>query len=189
VEEKFQARPEEKLPMAEQPPLARAHPPPPCSEPDFPLRMEIAARLAGNATRLAELSGISRRAIGDYLAGTAEPTRRRLLAIAKAAGVSVQWLAVGDESLPPSMPAAPSTIGINIDLIEDAIAAVEEYLEERGHTLCAGKRAQAAAILISLNHEQDEKVVAEAQERLAALMTPAPCPRDDAGNGGDAYGP
>lgn len=63
-------------------------------------RMRIAAQYAGNATRLAEATGISRRAIAEYLAGKSDPNRSRLIAIAKAAGVSVEWLATGRLAVP-----------------------------------------------------------------------------------------
>lgn len=62
---------------------------------DFKNRMSIAANLAGNATELSRKTGISRRAIGTYLSGTSDPTRERLIAIAKVAGVSLEWLATG----------------------------------------------------------------------------------------------
>ena len=61
----------------------------------FKKRMSIAAKLAGNATELSRKTGISRRAIGTYLAGGSDPTRERLIAIAEASGVSVEWLATG----------------------------------------------------------------------------------------------
>ncbi|MDR3517522.1 MAG: helix-turn-helix domain-containing protein [Azospirillaceae bacterium] len=70
----------------------------PNSRPDrrFAERLEFVVKRLGNATRLAAETGISRRSIGDYLAGLAEPSRPRLVAIAQAAGVSVGWLATGD---------------------------------------------------------------------------------------------
>jgi len=61
----------------------------------FKERISIAAKMAGNATELARKTGISRRAIGTYLAGTSDPTRERLISIAEVAGVSVEWLATG----------------------------------------------------------------------------------------------
>lgn len=64
--------------------------------------MSIAAKLAGNATELSKKTGISRRAIGTYLSGSSDPTRGRLVSIAKASGVSVEWLATGDCSIKQS---------------------------------------------------------------------------------------
>lgn len=68
----------------------------------FKERMEAAARMAGNATLLAAKVKISRRAIGNYLSGKAEPSRPRLVAIARAAGVSVAWLVAGEGPMRPS---------------------------------------------------------------------------------------
>ena len=62
---------------------------------DFKQRMSIVAKLAGNATELSRKTGISRRAIGTYLSGCSDPTRERLIAIANASGVTVEWLATG----------------------------------------------------------------------------------------------
>lgn len=133
----------------------------------FTNRMEIAARMAGNATRLSAATGISRRAIGDYLAGKAEPSRPRLVAIAKAAGVSVQWLAVGD-----TPPCPPKPLSVDSDVIEDAIKSVEEYLDERQQTLSAATRAKIVITLCALAFEQDERGIAGMQGTLNDLLPP-----------------
>lgn len=62
----------------------------------FIQRMKILVDRAGNANRLADLTGISRRAIGTYLSGESDPSRERLVRLAKAAGVGVTWLATGE---------------------------------------------------------------------------------------------
>lgn len=62
----------------------------------FRQRMEYIAMMAGNATVLSKKSGVSRRAVGLYLSGKSDPTRKRLVAMAKAAGVTVEWLATGE---------------------------------------------------------------------------------------------
>ncbi|MGK7345428.1 MAG: LexA family transcriptional regulator [Candidatus Nitrospinota bacterium M3_3B_026] len=62
----------------------------------FRQRMEYIAMMAGNATALSKKSGVSRRAVGLYLSGKSDPTRKRLVAMAKAAGVTVEWLATGE---------------------------------------------------------------------------------------------
>lgn len=82
-------------------------------------RMQKAADLAGNATKLAEATGISRRSIGDYLAGGSEPSRSRLIAIARAAGVSVDWLATGEGQVSPGPVAAPT--------LDEKLVAVPRY--------------------------------------------------------------
>jgi phage repressor protein C with HTH and peptisase S24 domain len=62
----------------------------------FKERLKQVAEMAGNATTLARKTGISRRTIGFYLAGKAEPPLGKLVKIASAAGVSVEWLATGE---------------------------------------------------------------------------------------------
>lgn len=62
----------------------------------FKERIAYIARLMGNATELARKTGISRRAIGTYLAGSSDPTRERLVCIARSSGVCIEWLATGD---------------------------------------------------------------------------------------------
>ncbi len=129
----------------------------------FRSRMEFAARRAGNATRLAEAAGISRRAIGDYLAGAAEPSRSRLVAIARAARVSVQWLATGEGS-PTAVPGV-----IDGEVLEDALQTVEEYLGERRQTMAPFDKAGLVAILCGIEAAEDATVI-EAQPRIARLL-------------------
>ncbi|HYG91170.1 MAG TPA: helix-turn-helix transcriptional regulator [Azospirillum sp.] len=96
--------------------------------------MDQAAKLAGNATRLAEKSGISRRAIGEYLAGKAEPSRPRLVAIAAAAGVRVEWLATGEGPMRVDDKSGPddgvSSTNTTAQLDEALMNAVAEGIAE-----------------------------------------------------------
>jgi len=98
------------------------------ADPGFIGRMRIAALLAGNGKILAERTGISRRAIAEYLAGNSEPNRPRLLAIAEAAGVSVEWLATGRDAAP--------VVGL-------AACGLEGWFEERRLGLSAEAPADA----------------------------------------------
>lgn len=58
-------------------------------------RMEYCANLSGNPAKLSKSSGISRSMISDYLSGKSDPSRSRLISIANAAGVSIEWLVTG----------------------------------------------------------------------------------------------
>ncbi|MDX8389185.1 MAG: S24 family peptidase, partial [Mariprofundaceae bacterium] len=62
----------------------------------FQARMKICADRAGDATKLADMAGVSRRVIGKYLAGDSDPSRERLVSISKAGRVSIEWLATGE---------------------------------------------------------------------------------------------
>ena len=63
---------------------------------EFRQRVALIAKLVGGPIELARFSKMSRPAIDKYTAGTADPSRARLVALARAAGVSVAWLATGE---------------------------------------------------------------------------------------------
>jgi phage repressor protein C with HTH and peptisase S24 domain len=63
-------------------------------EDGFPERVkQIAARVGGSA-ELARRAGLSRQMVEKY-AGGSEPSRENLIALARAGGVSLEWLAAG----------------------------------------------------------------------------------------------
>lgn len=59
-------------------------------------RLKICAQMAENGNELAKIAGIPRRTLESYLSGASEPNVTRLVAIANAARVNVEWLASGD---------------------------------------------------------------------------------------------
>ena len=69
------------------------------SDEGFALRMRKAAELAGGPIELSRKTGLSRSVVGSYLAGKSDPSRMRLISIAHAAGVSLNWLATGEGSM------------------------------------------------------------------------------------------
>ena len=68
------------------------------ADPAFAARIERLCEMVGGASVLAQKSGLSRRVIDKYVAGGSDPSRQRLVSLADAAGVSVQWLATGQGS-------------------------------------------------------------------------------------------
>jgi len=68
------------------------------ADPAFAARIERLCEMVGGASALAQKSGLSRRVIDKYVAGGSDPSRQRLVSLADAAGVSVQWLATGQGS-------------------------------------------------------------------------------------------
>ncbi len=62
---------------------------------EFRSRLRAAAKNAGGIDMITEVAGITPRTFARYLAGDTEPTVGKLIAIANAAGVSVDWLAAG----------------------------------------------------------------------------------------------
>lgn len=66
------------------------------AEESFIERVRKAAELAGGQLELASKTGISPRTINAYALGETDPSRLRIAAIAKAAGVSAGWLVSGE---------------------------------------------------------------------------------------------
>ena len=135
----------------------------------FAERMFQAAQMAGNATRLAEATGISRRAIGDYLAGKAEPSRPRMVAIAKSAGVSLEWLATGDGKMHQN--ADVFTAQLNIELLEDAILTVEDYIRELKVKIDHSSKAALILLLYTLGDNQNPDLILETENSIDQILT------------------
>jgi transcriptional regulator with XRE-family HTH domain len=70
-------------------------------KPAFVERLKTILAHWPSADRLARAMGVSPSAFRKWLKGEAEPSRERLVALARAAGVGVAWLAEG-EGPPPS---------------------------------------------------------------------------------------
>jgi len=66
----------------------------------FVERLQLIAAHFQSTDRLARSMGVSPSAFRKWLKGEAEPNRTRLVALARAAGVSVAWLAQGDGPAP-----------------------------------------------------------------------------------------
>lgn len=70
----------------------------------FADRMRECAELVGSGDELARVTGIPRRTLEYYLSGQSEPKVARVVDIAKAAGVSLSWLASGEGERRPDTP-------------------------------------------------------------------------------------
>lgn len=98
-------------------------------DPDFMARVEIVAQRVGNATKLAAAAGISRRTVGTYIAGEAEPSRPRLVAMAKVGRVRLEWLATGEGPMEPEDIEETHYPRLIPEALSAAINAVEEWLK------------------------------------------------------------
>jgi len=82
-------------------------------EQTFQVRMKVLVDQVGGVEKLAKLANMSSRVISKYLAGDSDPSRERLVALAKAGDVSTAWLAAGEGPMrrgAESEPAAPSFV-------------------------------------------------------------------------------
>ncbi len=105
-------------------------------------RIKKCAHIAGSGDALAQKAAIPRRTLETYLSGEAEPKTTRMVAIARAANVSVEWLATGEGEMrkPPVSP-------VNTDLLEAAELAVHRFMEEEGVTAPPEKIARLVIVL------------------------------------------
>lgn len=113
---------------------------------EFVSRLRLAVQKAGGLNQAARASGIKVRTLSRYLQGY-EIRRNALISIAKAAGVSVQWLTVGFDLQPdvgvaagPAMPLHPAEPPepvklmrvVNADLLAAALEGSENALINAG---------------------------------------------------------
>jgi len=68
----------------------------------FVSRLKLLIDEFGSARAFARACGVSESAIRKWHGGTSEPTREKLVAMAEAANVSIEWLASGRGSMRPS---------------------------------------------------------------------------------------
>lgn len=68
---------------------------------NFGDRIREAADLIGGQLELSRRTGISATSINNYVLGTSDPSRTRLVAMANATGVSAGWLATGEGPMRP----------------------------------------------------------------------------------------
>lgn len=117
---------------------------------------DIAARLRevmGDEPLLsfARRCGVGETTLRKYLEG-AEPSTRRLVAIADTAGVNIAWLAAGRG--PKKGSAAPAQAAsippLNTDLLQAAIEGVQEGLQRINRTVPPDRHAQLIAAAYEL---------------------------------------
>lgn len=72
--------------------LGRRHP---SSDPELGLRIEAAAKIVGTRVDAAKAAGISDDQLARMIDGTSQPSFWPLVALARAAGISLSWLATG----------------------------------------------------------------------------------------------
>lgn len=113
-------------------------------------RVRLCCNSAGGIGEMASKSGVARGSIENYLSGRSPPKLKPLVAIARAAGVSVEWLATGDGPMrpgepPPAQIEAPSAPKpLDHDFGGDVVAAVMELYRSENVRLSNGRIASIA---------------------------------------------
>jgi len=94
----------------------------------FAHRLQMCVERAGTLVQLAKSAGLHRNTFGKYLRGT-EPPRHNLIKIARAAGVSVNWLMTGENPVDGPTPGQQAVEGKMPSLL---IAAIKEVADSVG---------------------------------------------------------
>lgn len=139
------------------------------SIPNLHERIRKCAEMAGSGHALADKTGIPRRTLETYLSGNAEPKASRVLSIAKAAGVSLEWLLTGNGPIRRSPVGCHANIDLHIDiaLLEEVLNTIEAALKQSGRVLSSDKKARFIAVVYDLHHESSN---APCKEHIARLL-------------------
>lgn len=107
---------------------------------------------------MAKKAGVSTSVLSKWRRGESEPTRTSLVAMARAAGVSVEWLATG-EGDPDQGAAAPTGLGapdISLDALEEVVEKVLALLDQRRPDLSAKARARIVRLVYEFSIRQEK---------------------------------
>ncbi len=116
----------------------------------FSERIRKIIELSGSAEKLANNSGMSSRVIGQYLAGKSDPTRLKLIALADAALVNVEWLATGKGPMERG-----GSESINSELLSLVIEALEDHEKESDDKLPPWGKASFISNIYDLSLDED----------------------------------
>nr|WP_163503164.1 helix-turn-helix domain-containing protein [Halomonas socia] len=109
----------------------------------FRSRMVIAIKAVGGATNMARKAGVSTSVLRKWRAGQSEPTLSSLVRLARAAGLSVAWLATGEGD-----PEARQR-HIDLEALEEVIVRTRRIFDQKELFL----KPEAEARLIRLAYE------------------------------------
>lgn len=70
----------------------------------FAERLRAVCKDVGSIQKMAEMASFPRRTLDNYLAGRSEPSVSGLVQLVAAAGVSLEWLAIGEGEMRPGYP-------------------------------------------------------------------------------------
>jgi len=129
----------------------------------FGERITLAIKRAGGATKLAEKTGMSTSVLRSWRAEKSDPSRTSLVKVARAAGVSLEWLATGeggpDHGAGARPQAATGPAEEDLDLLEQVTRTTFEELQRRGLRLEPAAQARLVRVLyrhFASRHEQPD---------------------------------
>lgn len=129
----------------------------------FTERIKKIISLVGSAEKLAHNSGMSSRAIGQYLSGNTDPTRKKLISLAEAADVNIEWLATGNGPMREK-----DRKRFDLELLALIIAGLDGYEAIRSEKLTF---VEKALIIIYTYHLYSDSDNASNQKNISILDT------------------
>jgi hypothetical protein len=119
-------------------------------EGEFPERIRL-AKGKGSASAFALRCGLSPTVMHQYLTGKSEPTRPALIAMARAAGVNLEWLLTGNGP----MEKIKARALIDMEFYDSVIQVVDEYLDGK-KSLPVGKKIETFHYFCDLFKDRQE---------------------------------
>ena len=128
----------------------------PILAPGIGTRISEAARKIGTRTSAAKAAGVSTDTLQRYISEDVKsPSFEPLVGLARAAGVSLEWLATGEEPLrnpvhepPDSYSVSPSEFDKILEKVENAVIIIEEALEKQDATMSPKNKGKLAAMCV-----------------------------------------
>ena len=127
----------------------------------FSERVRYISQKVGGIEKLSTLAEISKRVISQYISGQSEPTRPRIIAMANAGDVSVEWLATGLGE--------KSTRPVNDILLANVVDAVKSEMEKQHVIIPTVRFAKIISALydeLNGSDKQDDKKSIEKRARI-----------------------
>lgn len=103
-----------------------------------------------SAYSLEQETGIAQSLVRKYLSGQSIPGTDKLVALAAATGVSVQWLATGEERQ------GDGSESVDLDTLEEVIAKTRAKFKERGISLSPPAEAKVIRLIYEFYTRQGE---------------------------------
>jgi len=139
----------------------------PILAPGIGTRISEASKKVGTRINAAKAAGVSTDTLQRYISEDVKnPSFEPLVGLARAAGVSLEWLATGEESLRNSVheSSASHSVSANefdkiLEKVENAVFIIESALEKRGASMSPEKKGKLTAMCVDYLYDlpEDEK--------------------------------
>ncbi|MCS4503857.1 helix-turn-helix domain-containing protein [Arhodomonas aquaeolei] len=114
-------------------------------------------------------TGIAQSLVRKYLSGASTPGTDKLVALAAATGVSVEWLATGREPVRAVGQAAATSSEVDLERLEEVIAKTRAKFKERNINLTPQAEARVICLIYDFYVRQGAPMDAASLENVIEL--------------------